>query len=150
MFNYKYKKILALINAIRDSSIDAVYNYKHGSCYKFALILRSQFEGEIWYDYKHGHIYFKYLDKYFDIDGMHHKLSSNVMILDHDCGHRPHRWKPFVSLTNLFKILNEYKKKELDNKSYDTVKELTEDKLSKLFSKLHHMYICLDSKDIIK
>lgn len=85
--------ILKLIDAIRNSNPDSTYIYKNGCCYQFALILRSQFEGEIWYAPVPGHVYFKYQNKFYDIDGLCVNPPKNISMLNHRDGHRPHRWK---------------------------------------------------------
>lgn len=65
----------------------------NGHCYDFALILYSQFpEGEIWYSYSEGHVYFKYKKYWYDIKGKHLRRPKDSEKLDHSIGHKPHRW----------------------------------------------------------
>ena len=83
--------ILKLINAIRNSNENANYIYKNGECYNFALILRSMFDGEIYYSRVEGHVWYKHNDKFYDIDGLCLKPPKDLYPLEHKTGHRPHR-----------------------------------------------------------
>lgn len=87
--------ILKLINAIRNSNENANYIYKNGECYNFALILRSMFDGEIYYSRIMGHVWFKYKNKFYDIDGPCLKPPKDLYPLEHKVGHRPHRWNKY-------------------------------------------------------
>ena len=86
------KKIIKLINSIRNSNPDAVRLYTNGECYNFALILRSMFNGEIFYSRIEGHVWFKYEGLYYDINGVCFNIPKDIELLDHVYGHRPHRW----------------------------------------------------------
>jgi hypothetical protein len=88
----KHKQILALCDAIRNSHPDMEYLYTQGQCYNFALILRTQFPGEIWYDQIEGHVYYKVDDVWYDVRGRHYKIGETASRLEHRDGHRPHRW----------------------------------------------------------
>lgn len=118
----KHKRILALCDSIRTSHPDMEYLYTQGQCYNFALILRSQYEGEIWYDHVQGHVYYKVDDVWYDVRGRHYKMSEFASVLDHRDGHKPHRWglgdnrrlhpkmerpisEPVMSAANLEKLL---------------------------------------------
>ena len=86
-------KLNTLITRIRESHIDMVALYTRGQCYNFALILQSQFpEGEIWYAYAEGHVYFKCFDYWWDINGCHRKCPNKCEPMDYDRPHKPHRW----------------------------------------------------------
>jgi hypothetical protein len=64
----KYIEILNLIRVIRESFPQSVEVYTQGSCFRFALILKTVYpEGEIYND--EDHATFFYLGKHFDIRG---------------------------------------------------------------------------------
>lgn len=86
-------KILKLINSIKNSNENATFIYKNGKCYQFALILKSQFDGDIFYSEQIGHVWFKFENKFYDIDGVCLNVPKDIKFLDHKNGHRPHRWK---------------------------------------------------------
>ena len=66
------KKLRNLISSIRNSHPDITKLYMEGQCFNFACILRSQFEGGVfWYSYLEGHMYYKYGDYWYDIRGEH-------------------------------------------------------------------------------
>lgn len=64
----------------------------NGHCYEFALILRSQFDGEIYYSSTEGHVYFKHGGSFYDVRGKLVGEPDCCHPLDHAGGHRPHRW----------------------------------------------------------
>lgn len=90
--NDKRKKILKLITAIRDSHPDMVTLYTEGQCYNFALILRSQFDGEFWYSYSEGHMYFKIDYYWYDIRGEHKRESKDSCLYSFKDGDPAYRW----------------------------------------------------------
>lgn len=45
-------------------------HWMSGNCYYFALILKSRFKGEIWYDRVAGHFLFRRGDYFFDWTGL--------------------------------------------------------------------------------
>lgn len=85
--------ILKLIDSIRDSMSLDVCLYRHERSYQFALILRSQFNGELWHDSFLDKVYFKYNDKFYNIDGLCVNPPKHLTKLDHREGVRPHRWR---------------------------------------------------------
>ena len=84
--------IIKVIDAIRNSNKDSTYLYKNGECYSFALILRSIFDGELYYSDIEGHVWFKYKNRFYDIDGMLYKIPNDIHLLNHKEGHKPHSW----------------------------------------------------------
>lgn len=149
MFNYRFRDILRLITAIRDSTPDSRYIYKNGGCYKFALILKTMFDGEIYYSQILGHVWFKYKGKFFDIDGMTHKPPVGIEPLDHVYGHRPHRWRYRITLASIFNMLSDYKCLASRDTKSEMVTKREYVSLHKLCDSLHNVYIQLETEPII-
>ena len=64
-----------------------------GRCYSFFLILRSVFpEAEPWYSKTEGHVFTRIEDRFYDIRGLHLRAPKDIEPLDHQNGHKPHRW----------------------------------------------------------
>lgn len=90
------QRVLDFIAKLRDifpPQVDASFVGKNGKCYQVALLLRQAFpEAEIYYDPVEGHVYTKIGNVYYDIDGAHYKIGEHSGPLDHQRGHKPHRW----------------------------------------------------------
>lgn len=94
----KHSKVLRFLSLLRDSNPNAVELYTRGKCYRLSLLLREVFpESEIWYCQIEGHVYTKIGKYWYDIRGVHFKVSSSCEPLVHNVGHRPHRWDKLVS-----------------------------------------------------
>lgn len=86
-------KVVALITTIRNSHPDMEELYLFGQCYNFFLILRSQFPEAIpYYDTMEGHVYTKIGKYWYDIRGVHYRVSDYCQELEHRRGDKPHRW----------------------------------------------------------
>lgn len=73
--------------------VDVSFVGKNGKCYQLALLLCHVYEqAEIHYDPIEGHVYTKIGNVYYDIDGAHFDVPPETGPLDHQRGHKPHRW----------------------------------------------------------
>jgi hypothetical protein len=130
--------------------------YTNGSCYEFFKILRNLYpEAELWYDYVEGHVYTK-IDKFwYDIRGIHYKVSDNCVPHNNRDGHRPYRWvansraeayvmPPIVTL----ELTKSYLKYSEGDKVYGLLYPFTVDeKLSKSLPKGDFFHVCTDSPE---
>ncbi|YP_009966755.1 hypothetical protein HYQ27_gp033 [Salmonella phage Se-J] len=80
--------ITRLINLIKDvfpQQVDVEYVGKNGKCYQVALVLK--------------HVYTLIDGHYYDIEGIHFSVPPDTCLLEHNRGHKPHRWhKGFVNV----------------------------------------------------
>lgn len=87
------KEIVKLINSISGLHQDMIKMCTQGQCYRFAVLLRTHFPGgTIYYDYLEGHAYYFINQVWYDIRGAHLKRPESCVPLNHQDGHRPHRW----------------------------------------------------------
>lgn len=87
-------KIVKFINQFRNQYEKNKIIYSNGGCYQFQLLLNQIFPGEIVYDYKNGHSYFKHNDIYYDINGYHFKIEQEISHYEmYNAPHKPYRWK---------------------------------------------------------
>ena len=87
------KKLCTIIAAIRDSHPDLVDLYLYGQCYSFHLILRSiEPTAKPWYDFIEGHMYTKIGKYWYDIRGVHYKVSETCIPHVYKDGYPAHRW----------------------------------------------------------
>ncbi|WPK37638.1 hypothetical protein [Escherichia phage AV124] len=88
--------ITSLIRKIRDifpPQVDVSWVGKNGKCYQVALVLRHIFpDSEICYSPSEGHVYTKIGKVFYDIEGAHLSVPPDTTRLDHNRGHKPHRW----------------------------------------------------------
>lgn len=84
-------KIERLCQAVADLHPEMREMCLNGHGYEFALILRSQFDGEIYYSSAEGHVYFRHDGSFYDISGKRVGKPDCCHPLDH-AGRRPHRW----------------------------------------------------------
>ena len=86
--------ILKTINSLRDSNPSVMIPFfMEGQCYSFYLFLRTiEPKAEAWYDHVEGHVYTKINKYWYDIRGIHYKVSEYCIPLNPMEGHRPHRW----------------------------------------------------------
>jgi hypothetical protein len=77
-------EIEKVITSIRNSAPNTVKTYTQGCCYGFFEILRTIFgqDVEAWYDTKEGHIYSKIGKYWYDITGIHYKVSKECKPLN--------------------------------------------------------------------
>ena len=88
-----HKGVMKLISALRATVPNPDEHFTQGRCYELAMVLRTVYpEGELWYSYKHGHMYYKLRDKYYDITGRHFKIPSPSSKYDFRDGHPAYRW----------------------------------------------------------
>lgn len=89
-------EITSLIEKVKDifpPQVDVSYVGKNGKCYQVALLLRHVYpHAEIHYSQSEGHVYTLIGGNYYDIDGIVFSVPPDTCILDHQSGHRPHRW----------------------------------------------------------
>ncbi|EBW9290412.1 hypothetical protein B7N40_24175 [Salmonella enterica subsp. enterica serovar Bovismorbificans] len=95
--------VTRLINLVKDvfpQQVDAEYVGKNGKCYQVALLLKHVYpEAEIHYSQIEGHVYTLIDGHYYDIDGIHFSVPPDTCLLEHNRGHKPHRWhKGFVNV----------------------------------------------------
>lgn len=75
-------EILKTIQLIRESFIDAEHIYTHGSCVRFAIILKHLYpDGDILYDSNHA--LFEYRGTCYDINGIAKKSEHHIPLLQY-------------------------------------------------------------------
>ena len=89
-------QVTSLIRKIRDifpPQVDVSWVGKNGKCYQVALVLRHIYpQAEIHYSQIEGHVYTLIDGVYYDIDGAHFSVPPDTSYLEHNRGHKPHRW----------------------------------------------------------
>lgn len=89
-------ELLRFITAIREAHPDNQKLYMEGQCYNFALIIRTiRPEAVIHYSHLEGHVYTEVNGRLYDIRGalpLPAERYTNIPVLDHRCGDKPHRW----------------------------------------------------------
>ena len=92
----KISEVVGFINKVRDMfppQVDVSFVGRNGKCYQLALLLRHTYqEAMIYYDPVEGHVYTRIGNVYYDIEGAHYRVPPATSLLDHQRGHKPHRW----------------------------------------------------------
>lgn len=86
-------ELVRMLDALRTSHPDMEQLYMYGQCYNLFRIIRTiRPQAEAWYCMIEGHIYTRVGVYWYDIRGVHYKISEYASKLDHRRSHKPHRW----------------------------------------------------------
>lgn len=86
-------RFLTTLKTVFPPQVDVSFVGKNGKCYQVALLLRQVWpSAQIYYSRVEGHVYTLIDGLFYDIDGICLDPPVDIELLDHRCGHRPHRW----------------------------------------------------------